>query len=133
MSAGDRTTYSVIGLVIAAATAGAVLAVAGIETPARLPLTLLFLLVIPALAITTLLTGIDALGKAVIAGSAAIVVDLVIAEAMILSGTWSPRLGVALVALVSVVIAASRPLLARRAASRVARSSGTLAPGRRGR
>jgi hypothetical protein len=113
MSAGARTTYAVIGLVVAAATAGAVLAVTGTQTPARLPLVLLFLLVVPALAVATLLTGIDALGKAVIAGSAAIVTDLVIAEAMIASGTWSPRLGVALVALVSLVIAGSRLLLAR--------------------
>ncbi len=115
----------VIGVVIAAAIAGAVLAAADVQTPARAPLALLFLLAAPGLAVAALLGGIDALSKLVIAGSAALVIDMAIAESMIATGTWSLRLGIALVALVSVVIAATRPLIARWSARRPAGSSGT--------
>ncbi len=119
----------VIGVLIAAAIAGAMLAVAEVQTPARVPLALLFLLAAPALAVAALLGGIDALGKVVIAGSAALVINMAVAESMIATGTWSLRLGIALVALVSVVIAAARPLIAKWSAARPAGSSGTALPG----
>src|SRR5689334_11408696 len=130
MRVGGTVPRWAIGVVIAAAFAGAALAVAGVQTPARIPLAVVFLFAVPALAIATLFdglrgvpggrppgsalrgvsaTGPDVLGTVVIAGTAALVIDMAIAESMIATGTWSLRLGVALVALVSVVIAASRP------------------------
>lgn len=129
MRTGGMVSRWVIGVVIAAAIAGAVLAVADVQTPARAPLALLFLFAAPGLAVAALFGGIDALGKLVIAGSAALVIDMAIAESMIATGTWSLRLGIALVALVSVVIAATRPLIARWSARRPAGSSGTALSG----
>jgi len=104
----------VAGGVVAAGAAGAVLAFAGIDAPVRAPLVLAFLSAVPALAVWSLLGGIDSFARIVVAGSAAIVIDILVTEAMIISGTWSPRTGLAAVALVSALIAASRPLVARR-------------------
>ena len=129
MRTGGTTSRWVIGVVIAGAVTGAVLAVADVQTPARVPLALLFLLATPGLAVAALLDGIDALGKVVIAGSAALVIDMAIAESMIATGTWSLRLGIVLVALVSVVIAAARPLVVRWPVHPRAGSSGTALPG----
>ncbi|HEX6932025.1 MAG TPA: hypothetical protein VF162_07780 [Streptosporangiaceae bacterium] len=128
MRTGGIVSRWVIGVVIAAALAGAVLAVAGVQTPARVPLALLFLLAAPGLAVAVLFGGIDALGRVVIAGSAALVIDMAIAESMIATGTWSLRLGIVLVALVSVVLAAARPLVARGAARRPAGGASGTAP-----
>lgn len=116
MRLGHRLTRWAVGGVVAAGAAGAVLACAGIDTPARLPLVLAFLAAVPALAVASLLGGFDSFARMVVAGTAAIVIDILIAEAMIASGTWSVRTGMAAVALVSVLIAASRPLLARQPA-----------------
>jgi len=129
MRTGGMVSRWVIGVVVAAAVAGAVLAVGEVQTPARAPLALLFLLAVPGLAVAGLLGGIDALSKVVIAGSAALVIDMAIAESMIAAGAWSLRLGVILVALVSVVIAAARPLIARWSARRPAGSPGTALSG----
>jgi len=131
MRTGGMMSRWVIGVVVAAALAGAVLAAADVQTLARVPLALLFLLAAPGLAIAALLGGIDTLGKVVIAGSAALVIDMAIAESMIATGTWSARLGIALVALVSVVIAAARPLIARWPAHQPASPAGTARSGRR--
>ncbi|HUD37723.1 MAG TPA: hypothetical protein VMR14_12535 [Streptosporangiaceae bacterium] len=94
-----------IGVVLAAGAVGAALAIASIDTPARLPLVLVFLIAVPALAASTLLHRLDRLAKAVVAGTAAIVIDFGVAEAMIAAGRWSIALGVAAVALVSALIA----------------------------
>ncbi len=129
MRARETMSRWVIGVVVAVAMAGAVLAVAEVQTPARLPLALVFLLAVPGFAVASLFGGIDPLGRVVIAGSAALVIDMAIAESMIATGTWSVRLGIALVALVSVVIAATRPLIARWSSRRPARSSGAATSG----
>ena len=100
-------TRWLIGTVLAAGTAGAVIAIAGIDTPARVPLVLIFLAAVPALAVTTLLGGLDRLAIAVIAGISTIVVDFAVAETMIVSGAWSLRAGAAAVAAVSILIAAA--------------------------
>ena len=123
MESGRRLVRWVTVAVIAACTAGAVLAFAGVATPARAPLALAFLAVIPGLAVASLFRGVDPFARIVIAGAAAIVIDILIAETMIASGTWSTRTGVAAVALVSVAIAASGPLVAGRAGPSAARYS----------
>ena len=124
MRVSETLSRWAIGVVIAASIAGAALALAGAQTPARLPLALLFLLAVPGLAVFSLFRGFDVLGRVVIAGSAALVIDMAIAELMIATGTWSPRLGIALVALVSAVIAATRMLIATRSDPRPATSDG---------
>ena len=114
MRSGDRLARWMTGAVIVAGAAGAILVFAGIQTPARVPLALLLLAAAPALAVASLLGGIGSFAKMVVAGSAAIVIDILVAEAMVISGTWSPRTGLAAVVLLSILIAASRPLAARR-------------------
>jgi hypothetical protein len=105
-----------IGAALAAGSAGAVIAITGIDTPARVPLVLIFLAAVPALAVTTLLGGLDRLATVVIAGISTIVVDFAVAETMIISGNWSLRAGAAAVMAVSILIAAAG-LGARRIAS----------------
>ena len=123
MRSGHRLTRWVAGGVIAAGTAGAILALADIETPLRVPLVLIFLAGAPALAIASLLGGIDGHARLVVAASAAIVINILVAETMILSGTWSPRTGLVAVSLVSGMIAACRPLVSRGSRPRSARDT----------
>ena len=123
MRSGHGLTRWVAGGVIAAGTAGVILALAGIETPLRVPLVLIFLAGWPALAVASLLAGLGSFAQVVVAGSAAIVIDILVAEAMILSGTWSPRTGLVAVALASAMIAACRPLVARNSQPRTARDT----------
>jgi len=123
MRSGHGLTRWVAGGVIAAGTAGAVLALAEVQTPLRVPLVLIFLAGGPALAVASLLGGVDTFARLVVAGSAAIVINIVVAEAMILSGTWSARTGLVAVALVSAAIAACRPLVSRSSQPRTARDT----------
>ena len=123
MRSGHGLTRWVAGGVIAAGTAGAVLALAEVQTPLRVPLVLIFLAGVPALAVASLLGGVDTFARLVVAGSAAIVVNIVVAEAMILSGTWSARTGLVAVALLSAAIAACRPLVARSSRPHTARDT----------
>ena len=67
---------------------------------------LLFLALAPALAARTWLGGLGRTAQVVIAGTAAIVVNFGVAETMVVAGAWSPRAGVAAVALLSGLIAA---------------------------
>ena len=112
----------VTGTVLTAGVAGAVIAIAGLQTPARVPLVLIFFAAVPALAISSVLGGLDRFATVVIAGISTIVVDFGVAEAMIISGTWSLRAGVAIVAAVSALIAAAG-LAARRIAPGPAKPS----------
>ena len=98
---------------IVAGAAGAALALAGVQSPARPPLVLIFLAVVPACAVASVLAGFDPLARLVVAGAAAVGIDVAVAESMLVSGTWSPRLGVTVVAAISVLIVAARALAAR--------------------
>lgn len=115
MTARRGRTRWLIGAALAAGVAGAVIAIAGFHTPARVPLVLIFFAAIPALAVTSLIGGLDRLATVVIVGISTVVVDFGVAEAMIISGVWSLRGGVVAVAAVSALIAA-----AGLAASRIA-------------
>lgn len=123
MRSGHGLTRWVSGGIIAAGTAGVILALAGIETPLRVPLVLVFLAGVPALAVASLLGGIGPYAQVVVAGSAAIVIDILVAESMILSGTWSPRTGLVAVALVSASIAACGRLVSASSQPRTARDT----------
>jgi hypothetical protein len=103
-SSQSAQRWLIIG-VLAAGAAGAALAIAGADTPARVPLVLLYLAAVPALAVASLLGGLDRLATVVIAGTSAIIINFGVAEAMIGIGSWSPRAGVIAVGLASVLIA----------------------------
>jgi hypothetical protein len=123
MRSGRRVTAWLIIGSLAAGAVGAALAIAGASSPVKLPLTLLFLALAPALAASTWLAGLDRAARIVVAGTAAIVVNFVVAETMVISGSWSPRAGVAAVALLSALIAGIHALIAQRAPATAARSS----------
>ncbi|WP_433855626.1 hypothetical protein [Streptomyces kronopolitis] len=94
-----------LGAAAGAGILGAVLALAGIDSPLRAPLTLFFLLAAPAGAIATALGRMDPLARAVVAGAGALAVDLLVAQAMLTLHLWSIRGGVAAVAVFSLALA----------------------------
>jgi hypothetical protein len=114
MESGYAINRWLVGGVLTVMSAGVVLALAGIDYPARVPVVVVFLLVTPALAVSSLLTGLDWLGKVVVAGAAAVVVNAAVAATLLLAGAWSPRTGLVLVALISALPAAIRLVLHRK-------------------
>lgn len=94
------------GGVLLAGSAGALLALAGINTAARGPLVLLFLVAAPALAVAGLLRGIDRAASIVVAIAAAIVINVLVAETMLAVGAWSPHAGLVAIAIISAAIGA---------------------------
>ncbi|GII78445.1 hypothetical protein Sru01_34270 [Sphaerisporangium rufum] len=88
-----------LGWVLAlACAAGAVIALADVQTPARVILTPLFLLVVPGAAVAGMLRDRDPLAALTVAAAASLTLNVLLAEAMLLFGAWSPRAGVATVA-----------------------------------
>lgn len=81
-----------------ACVAGAVIALAGINTPLRLVLTPLFLLVVPGAAVVGLLRDRDPLAALSVGAAASLVVNVLLAVAMLSFDAWSPRAGVATIA-----------------------------------
>ncbi|GGS78992.1 hypothetical protein GCM10010156_42180 [Planobispora rosea] len=87
-------------LALACAT-GAVLALIESDTPLRLVLTPLFLLVAPGAAVMGLLRDRDPLAGLSVGVMASLVVNVLLATAMLSFDAWSPRAGVATVAVLS--------------------------------
>lgn len=81
-----------------ACVAGAVIALADIDTPLRLILTPLFLLVVPGFAVVGLLRDRDPLAALSVGAAASLVVNVLLAVAMLTFDAWSPRAGVATIA-----------------------------------
>ncbi len=81
-----------------ACAAGAVIALADIDTPLRLFLTPLFLLVVPGAAVVGLLRDRDPLAALSVGAAASLVVNVLLAAAMLTFDAWSPRAGVATIA-----------------------------------
>ena len=104
MRAGFVAPRYLRGGLIGAGGVGVILALAGINTMARGPLVLLFLVAAPTLAIAGLLRGLDGGARYAVAVTAAIVINTLVAEAMLAAGLWSPRAGLVVIALVSAVI-----------------------------
>lgn len=123
MRVSRSVTRWLITGVLAAGAVGAALAIAGVSTPARLPLVLLFLAAVPSFAVASFLGGLDRLAAVVIAGTSAIVINFGVAEAMVGTANWSPRAGVLAVGVVSALIAVIGAVVARVAGSRPSRAS----------
>jgi|SRR5437868_3712085 len=86
------------GALALACVAGAVIALADIETPLRPFLISLFLLVVPGAAVVGLLRDRDPLAALSVGAAASLVLNVLLAQAMLLFDAWSPRAGVATVA-----------------------------------
>ncbi|MGW7517472.1 hypothetical protein ACWGJ2_17970 [Streptomyces sp. NPDC054796] len=80
---------------------GAALALADVASPLRAPFTLFFLLAAPALALAASLRRLDALTRAVVAVVGAAALDLLVAQVMIATHTWSVRGGIVAVGVLS--------------------------------
>jgi len=89
--------------VIAAATAGVVLALADVDTPLRGPLVLLALAGAPAAVVAAWLQSLDMLARIVVACAVAVALDALVAEAMLALGTWSPGMGLVAILLICAV------------------------------
>ncbi|GII84382.1 hypothetical protein Ssi03_23720 [Sphaerisporangium siamense] len=90
-----------IWVLVLACAAGAVVALADIQTPARPILTALFLLVVPGASVVGLLRDRDPLAALTVGAAASLVINVLLAEAMLLFDAWSPRAGVATVAVLA--------------------------------
>ncbi|MEO3873931.1 hypothetical protein ABGB18_34400 [Nonomuraea sp. B12E4] len=85
-------------LLALACIAGAAVALFDIQTPLRPFLISLFLLVVPGAAVVGLLRDRDPLAALSVGAAASLVLNVLLAQAMLLFGAWSPRAGVATVA-----------------------------------
>ncbi|MCQ4083281.1 DUF1616 domain-containing protein [Streptomyces sp. RB6PN25] len=83
---------------------GAVLALADIGSPLRAPFTFFFLVVAPGAALASVLRGLDPLSRIVVAVTGSVVIDLIVAQVMLMLHLWSIRGGVAAVAVVSIAL-----------------------------
>ncbi|GAA0389798.1 hypothetical protein GCM10009530_46190 [Microbispora corallina] len=91
---GSKIAVVKVVLAVACA-AGAVLALADVQTPVRMVLTPLFLLVVPGAAVAGLLRDRDPLAVLTVGAAASLAINVLLAEAMLLFDAWSPRAGVA--------------------------------------
>jgi CelD/BcsL family acetyltransferase involved in cellulose biosynthesis len=98
----DRLT----GAALALGAMGAVLLLATVDTPVRGAMAALLLVVGPGLAAASLFRDTPWQSKIAIAAAATVIVNVAVAQVMIVAGLWSPRGGVAAVALVSGCLAA---------------------------
>ncbi|WP_055479606.1 hypothetical protein [Sphaerimonospora mesophila] len=122
----SRTIAKVV-LAVACA-AGAVLVLADVETPARMVLAPLFMLVVPGAAIIGLLRDRDPLSTLTVGAAASLAINVLLAEAMLLFNAWSPRAGVATIGVLGFFLLVIRLLYRERAPSTVPLNS---AAGRR--
>lgn len=80
---------------------GAILALAGSDSPLRGPFTLFFLLAAPAVAIAAALRGLEPLGRVLAALAGSVVVNMLVAQGMIATHRWSWRGGIVAVTAIS--------------------------------
>ncbi|MEU4203092.1 hypothetical protein AB0B79_18835 [Streptomyces sp. NPDC039022] len=106
------------GAAVAVGGVGAFLALADIASPLRAPCTLFFLVLAPAAAAATALGRLDPLSRAVVAGAAAVAVDLLVAQAMLALHIWSARGGVVAVAVLSGIVFLGVSVRRRRSGAR---------------
>lgn len=105
----------VFGAAVAAGAAGVGLAAAGVASPLRSALVLLFLAVAPTVAIAGLLRTMDVFARVIISCAADIVLLGLVSMVMLAEGVWSPVHGLLVVAAITALcLAAQVPALRRR-------------------
>ncbi|MFF0746265.1 hypothetical protein ACFYVL_38320 [Streptomyces sp. NPDC004111] len=95
---------SVAGAALAVAAAGGFLAFTDLSSPLRAPFTVVFMVVAPGAAVATWLRQLEPLGRTVASFTAALALNLLVAQAMLAMHLWSIRGGIAAVAAVSVLL-----------------------------
>ncbi|MEV6666187.1 MULTISPECIES: hypothetical protein [Streptomyces] len=101
---GRDLTPLLAGAATAVGAIGAVLALTGSDSPLRGPFTLFFLLAAPAAAIGAALRGLDPFGRLVASVAGAVVLDMLVAQAMLALHQWSVRGGIVAVTAISALI-----------------------------
>ncbi|WSJ91420.1 hypothetical protein OG430_38080 [Streptomyces sp. NBC_01304] len=126
---GDGMLPLLAGAAVAVAAVGAVLALADLESPLRGPFALFFLIAAPTGALATVLRGLEPWGRVVASVAGGVTVNLLVAQGMLATHTWSIRGGTAAVGALSLLIAlltlARRPDRARQAGASGTARSGT--------
>ncbi|MFF9774802.1 hypothetical protein ACF1HJ_14235 [Streptomyces sp. NPDC013978] len=107
------------GVAAAVAGVGAVLALADTDSVLRGPFTLFFLLVAPGAAIGAVLRGLEPFGRVVTSLAGAIAVNLLVAQGMIATHSWSVTGGITAVTVISSLVLL--PSLVRRPGARTER------------
>ncbi|UUU35015.1 DUF1616 domain-containing protein [Streptomyces sp. CA-210063] len=107
------------GVAAAVAGVGALLAFADADSVLRGPFTLFFLLVAPGAAIGAVLRGLEPFGRVVTSVAGAIAVNLLVAQGMIATHSWSVTGGIAAVTVISSLVLL--PSLVRRLGARTER------------
>lgn len=92
------------GVATVLAAAGALLALADVDSPLRGPCTLFFLLAAPGAAIGATLRGLEPFGRAVASIAGAVALNLLVAQGMLATHSWSVRGGIATVATLSSLV-----------------------------
>ncbi|MFF7843646.1 hypothetical protein ACFZC6_33345 [Streptomyces ossamyceticus] len=92
------------GVAAAVAGTGAVLAFADADSVLRGPFTLFFLLVAPGAATGAALRGLELFGRVVASVAGAIAVNLLVAQGMIATHSWSVPGGIAAVTVISSLV-----------------------------
>jgi hypothetical protein len=103
-----------LGVPVAAGVVGATLSVAGVHAPVTGALTLVFVLLTPAVCVAALLRGLDPLARAIVAGTASVALAGAVAETMLVTSGWSPTGGIVATAIVCAALAAAVLLPRRR-------------------
>jgi hypothetical protein len=125
----SRLRSLILGAAVAAGAVGVGLEVAGVGSPARAVLVLLFLAVAPTTAIAGLLRTLDGFARLIIACTASIVILALTAIVMLAGHVWSPTGGVlAVAAITAACLVAQLPLFRRRGTAR-AGPAGAVAKG----
>ncbi|WP_338899116.1 hypothetical protein WBG99_28965 [Streptomyces sp. TG1A-60] len=107
------------GVAAAVAGVGAVLAFTDADSVLRGPFTLLFLLVAPGAAIGAALRGLEPFGRVVASLAGAIAVNLLVAQGLIATHSWSVTGGITAVTVISSLVLL--PSLVRRLRGRTER------------
>jgi hypothetical protein len=138
-------TSRALAVAVAAGAAGVGLAVAGVDSPVRAALVLVFLAVAPTTAIAGLLRWLDPFARVIIAGTTTVVILALTAIVMLAEGAWSPTGGLLAVTVITAgcflaqlppvkrkitAVAARTRKFAERPAVRPARTDAQTWPGR---
>ncbi|KPH98884.1 hypothetical protein OK074_6139 [Actinobacteria bacterium OK074] len=83
---------------------GALLALAGSDSPLRAPFTLFFLLAAPSVALLAALRGLDPFARLLVSVAGAVVVDMLVAQGMLAVHRWSVTGGIVAVTVLSCLL-----------------------------
>ncbi|HEY9243340.1 MAG TPA: hypothetical protein VIP48_15235, partial [Streptosporangiaceae bacterium] len=114
----SKLTRLLVGVAMGAGAAGVILALAGVHSPVRTGLVVLFLVVAPTAAIAGLLRSFDPFARLILAVVTTLAVLSIVAMILLSAGLWSPIGELIGVAVVTVLCLAAQvpPVRARVAA-----------------